>query len=156
MNIKMVPAVLTVAALTGLPGLVAADPAKSTVNPAELADTTRYGYSLGTVAAPGSRTIFVAGQVGVSDQGPNDFESQVDRAFANMLAVLKAAGGRAEDVVKITVLIKDHDDERLQYLVRKRREIFGNAPPASTLIPVEKLALPSFEFEIDAVAVAPR
>ena len=57
------------------------------------------------------------------------------------------------DVVKITLLIKDHDEQKLQYLVRKRLEVFGEDPPASTLIPVTTLALEALEFEIDAVAV---
>jgi hypothetical protein len=37
--------------------------------------------------------------------------------------------------------------------VKKRREIFGGNPPASTLIPVTVLALDLLEFEIDAIAV---
>ena len=71
-----------------------------------------------------------------------------------MIAVLEAAGGRVDDIVKITLLVKDHDAEKLQYLVEKRRQVFGDNPPASTLIPVTVLALESLEFEIDATAVA--
>ena len=41
-----------------------------------------------------------------------------------MIAVLKAAGGRVDDIVKITLLVKDHDAKKLQYLVKKRREVF--------------------------------
>ena len=68
--------------------------------------------------------------------------------------MLEAAGGRVADVVKITLLIKDHDEEKLQYLVKKRLEVFGEDPPASTLIPVTTLALEALEFEVDAIAVA--
>lgn len=89
------------------------------------------------------------------DEG-NDFESQVDRAFDNLLAVLHEAGGQTEDIVKITVLIKDHDEDRLAYVVKIRREVFGDNLPASTLVPVKALALDSLEFEIDAVAVTGR
>ena len=64
--------------------------------------------------------------------------------------------GSIEDVVKITLLIKDHDEKKLQYLVTKRRQVFGENPPASTLIPVSALALRSLDFEIDAIAVASR
>ena len=66
---------------------------------------------------------------------------------------MKAAGGRVADVVKITLLIKDHDQEKLSYLVEKRREVFGENPPASTLIPVTALALEAMEFEVDAIAI---
>ena len=71
-----------------------------------------------------------------------------------MIAVLKAAGGRVDDIVKITLLVKDHDAKKLQYLVKKRREVFVDNPPASTLVPVTVLALESLEFEIDAIGVA--
>ncbi len=129
---------------------------KATVNPEHLANTTQFGYSQATIVSPNATVIFVAGQIGTSDDGPNDFESQVDRAFDNLVAVLEASGGRVEDIVKITLLIKDHDDAKLQYLVKKRREVFGTTPPASTLIPVSALALESLDFEIDAIAVASR
>ena len=79
--------------------------------------------------------------------------SQVDRSFANLISALQAAGGRTEDIVKITMLIVDHDGEKLAVVGEKRRETFGNAPPASTLIPVTRLYAPGVLFEIDAVAV---
>ncbi len=129
---------------------------KTTVNPEHLANTTQFGYSQATIVSSNATVIFVAGQIGTSDEGPNDFESQVDRAFDNLISVLEASGGRVEDIVKITLLIKDHDDAKLQYLVKKRREVFGTTPPASTLIPVSALALESLDFEIDAIAVASR
>ena len=145
---------LTTAGLAG-PILVNAEEMKTAVNPEHLPNTTQYGYSQATVVAAGAKVIYVAGQIGITDEGPNDFESQVDRAFENMIAVLEAAGGRVEDVVKITLLIKDYDEEKLKYMVTKRRQVFGKNPPASTLIPVPRLAFDSLNFEIDAVAVAP-
>ncbi len=144
---------LTTAGLAG-PILVNAEEMKTAVNPKHLPNTTQYGYSQATVVAPNAKVIYVAGQIGITNDGPNDFEHQVDRAFENMIAVLEAAGGRVEDVVKITLLIKDYDEEKLKYLVSKRRQVFGNNPPASILIPVPRLALDSLNFEIDAVAVA--
>lgn len=59
----------------------------------------------------------------------------------------------AADVVKITLLIAEHDGEKLAYLVKKRKAVFGGEPPASTLIPVPALYAPGVLFEIDAVAV---
>ncbi len=143
---------LTTAGLAG-PILVNAEEMKTAVNPTYLPNTTQYGYSQATVVAPNAKVIYVAGQIGITDEGPNDFEHQVDRAFENMIAVLEAAGGRIEDVVKITLLIKDYDEEKLKYMVTKRRQVFGANPPASTLIPVPRLAFDSLKFEIDAVAI---
>ena len=137
------------------PTFAETEPLKTVVNPAHLADTTQYGYSQAAIVSPKARVIYVAGQIGVSEDGPNDFESQVDRSFDNLIAVIEAAGGRIEDVVKITLLIKNHDENKLQYLVSKRRAVFGDSPPASTLIPVLTLALESLEFEIDAIVVTP-
>jgi len=145
---------LTTAGFAG-PILVNAEELKTAVNPTYLPNTTQYGYSQATVVAPNAKVIYVAGQIGITDEGPNDFEHQVDRAFENMIAALKAAGGRIEDVVKITLLIKDYDEEKLKYMVTKRRQVFGKNPPASILIPVPRLAFDSLKFEIDAVAVAP-
>jgi enamine deaminase RidA (YjgF/YER057c/UK114 family) len=149
---------LALCAVTMLAGVVSAyaGGTKRTVNPEHLPDTTQYGYSQATVVAPEAEVIYVAGQIGVAEGGPNDFEHQVDRAFENLIAVLEAAGSGVDDVVKITILVKNHDDEKLQYLVAKRREVFGDDPPASTLIPVTTLALESLEFEIDAIAVSPQ
>ena len=135
------------------PTFAETEPLKTVVNPTHLADTTQYGYSQAAIVSPKARVIYVAGQIGFSEDGPNDFESQVDRSFDNLIAAIKAAGGRIEDVVKITLLIKNHDEKKLQYLVSKRRAVFGDSPPASTLIPVPTLALESLDFEIDAVVV---
>lgn len=149
---------LSLAAMSGgiLVALATAEtPAKTIINPSNLLDTTQYGYSQVAVVAAGAQTIYVAGQVGYLQNGQNDFETQVDRAFANLIAALAAAGATPSDVVKITVLIKDHDPARLAYLGKKRREVFGKSPPASTLIPVPLLYTDGVSFEIDAVAVSP-
>ncbi len=155
MTIRTFLIVLLTAGVWVSPTFAETEPLKTVVNPAHLADTTQYGYSQAAIVSPKAKVIYVAGQIGVSEDGPNDFESQVDRSFDNLIAVIEAAGGRIENVVKITLLIKNHDGKRLQYLVNKRREVFGNAPPASTLIPVLTLALDTLEFEIDAIVVTP-
>ena len=140
--------------VTLLAGVASAHELKTVLNPPELANSLQYGYSQATVVSADAKLINVAGQVGILDTGPNNFESQVDRAFDALQATLNVAGASAEDVVKITLLIVDHDAERLAYLVKKRKAVFGNNPPASTLIPVHALYAPGVLFEIDAVAVA--
>jgi len=153
MNIRTFLFTLWTTIVLAAPTLAIADDLKTAVNPDHLANTTQYGYSQATVAASNANIIYIAGQIGITDGGPNDFEAQVDRSFENLVAALNAAGGRVDDVVKITLLIKDHDQEKLAYLVKKRREVFGENPPASTLIPVTALALEALEFEVDAIAV---
>jgi len=153
MNIRTFFLALSTTIVLTVPTLTFADDLKTAINPEHLANTTQYGYSQATVAVSNANVIYIAGQIGITDDGPNNFEAQVDLSFENLIAALNAAGGRVEDVVKITLLIKDHDQEKLQYLVKKRREVFGENPPASTLIPVSVLALESLEFEVDAIAV---
>jgi len=137
------------------PASAETEPLKTVVNPPHLADTRQYGYSQAAIVSAQAKVIYIAGQIGLSEDGPNDFESQVDRSFDNLIAVINAAGGKIEDVVKITLLIKNHDEKKLRYLVNKRRDVFGKSPPASTLIPVPTLALETLEFEIDAIVVTP-
>ncbi len=126
---------------------------KTAINPQHLPNTTQYGYSQAASVGPNTKVVYVSGQIGISEKGPNDFQSQVDRSFQNLIDVIEASGGRVENVVKITLLIKNHDDEKLKYLIKKRKEVFGQNPPASLLIPVPTLALSSLEFEIDATLV---
>jgi len=145
-NLMKICGVLSLVALFPL-SAVAENQNRTAINP------TVYGYSQANVVKANSVMVYAAGQVGVSPEGPNDFQSQVDRSFYNLLAVLKASGASAEDVVKITLLIVDHNPEKLAYLGKKRRAVFGDQPPASTLIPVTRLYADGVLFEIDATAV---
>ena len=126
---------------------------KRVVNPPSLPDATQFGYSQATVAAPEASIVHIAGQVGYDpNAADNGFEAQADRAFANLLTALEASGATPEDVVKITLLIVDHDEPKLALMGQKRKAMFGDAPPASTLVPVSRLYAPGVLFEIDAVA----
>ncbi len=145
-NLMKICGVLSLVALFPLTA-VAENQNRTAINP------TVYGYSQANVVKANSVMVYAAGQVGVSPEGPNDFQSQVDRSFDSLLAVLKASGASAEDVVKITLLIVDHNPEKLAYLGKTRRAVFGDQPPASTLIPVTRLYTDGVLFEIDATAV---
>jgi enamine deaminase RidA (YjgF/YER057c/UK114 family) len=67
--------------------------------------------------------------------------------------ILRAAGCRARDVVKVCVFLTDIDDRPL--INPARQAFFGDARPASTLVEVSGLAVPGAKVEIDAVAVVP-
>lgn len=151
-------AVIIAAALLVLTSPLAAQEtaSKEAINPPSMPDATQFGYSQATVVGPNVRIVHVAGQVGHDADAEEDgFEVQVDRAFENLATVLEAAGATYADVAKITLLIVDHDDAKLAYLGQARRAAFGDAPPASTLIPVTRLYADDVLFEIDAVAVLP-
>ncbi len=125
------------------------------VNPPELRRSPFYSHAV--VAPGGARTVYVAGQIGFDGAGrlAPDYEGQVRQAFANLAAVLAAAGARPEHVAKITVLIVDHDETKLGPLADASKALFGDHLPASTLIPVPRLALDGLLFEIAAIAAIP-
>jgi reactive intermediate/imine deaminase len=99
--------------------------------------------------------IWVSGTVGIAPDGsvPEDVVAQFDLALANLDACLKAAGGSAEHVVKVTVFLTDVTDRKKINPARQR--YFGEHRPASTLVEVSALVLPSLKVEIEAQAVLP-
>jgi 2-iminobutanoate/2-iminopropanoate deaminase len=100
--------------------------------------------------------LFVSGCVPVDGSGalvPGDIVEQTRQVFANIGAVLEATGAGFGDVVKVTVFLVDVDDRAAVNTVRK--EVFGSARPASTLVEVSRLAVPGARIEVEAVAVCP-
>ena len=81
--------------------------------------------------------------------GGDDPAAQTRQIFKNMKLVLDAAGASFADILKVTVYLLDINDRSKINPVRK--EFFGNARPASTLIGVSELAIPGMRVEIEAV-----
>ncbi|MEH1950659.1 MAG: Rid family hydrolase [Nostoc sp.] len=128
------------------------------VNPPTLYNPTQNGYSHIAVTPPRARTVYISGQFGSDLQGnliSNEFEKQLIQAFKNLRYALAAVGAQPQDVAKTTVLIVDHNQNKLIPLGREIINLWGNKPPANTLIPVPRLALDGMLFEIDAYAVIP-
>lgn len=116
-------------------------------------DSTPFGYVPATRCDGPLRTWMISGQIGTSEDGPNDFESQMHRAFDNLESVLASESLTPADVARISLLVVDHDMDKLALIGAKRLSFFGGTLPASTLIPVPCLALPDMLFEVDAIAV---
>lgn len=99
--------------------------------------------------------VFLAGQTGVDDAGEfishGDFEGEVRLLFDNMRRVMEAAGGSLENVVRITVFIRDM--AKIEEFTRIKKEIFGGHSPAQSAIGVSCLALPELTLEVEATAV---
>jgi reactive intermediate/imine deaminase len=81
--------------------------------------------------------------------GGADVAAQTRQIFKNMQLVLDAAGASFADILKVTVYLLDVNDRSRINPVRK--EFFGSARPASTLIGVSELAIPGMKVEIEAV-----
>ncbi|MFF2087271.1 RidA family protein [Nocardia sp. NPDC058176] len=123
-------------------------------NPAELHDPTGFGYS--HVARVSGELVLIAGQYDSDAEGhttTEDFAGQVARAFENLGTALRSAGLGYADVAQLRTFIVDHDLDKLTVLGTKIAEIWGDKPPAQTLLGVASLALPGMKFEVDAVAV---
>ena len=97
--------------------------------------------------------IWVSGTVGVAADGtiPADTVEQFRIALSNLDAALRAAGGRPQDIVKVTVFLTDVGDRAA--INPLRQDYFGDHRPASTLVEVSALVMPELKVEIEAEAV---
>jgi enamine deaminase RidA (YjgF/YER057c/UK114 family) len=99
--------------------------------------------------------LFVSGQVGSRDDGSPEpvFEDQVRRAFANLKAVLEAAGCTLKDVVDVTTFHTD-PEAQVEAVMAVRAAEIGEPPyPNWTAVGVNWLA--GFDFEIKVIARIP-
>lgn len=116
------------------------------------------GYSDGMLATGASRMLFVAGQIAWDERhrlvGTGDFAAQFAQALRNVVAVVRAAGGWPDHVVRMTVYVKD----KRQYLAKTAevgaawREIMGKHFPAMSLVQVADLLEEGALVEIEATA----
>jgi enamine deaminase RidA (YjgF/YER057c/UK114 family) len=117
------------------------------------------GYTMVVEATGPGRTLYIAGQLGMTAQGqfagaPGDFRAQCTQCFENLKAALASAGASFKDVVKITNFFTDMANLPVFFEVRDRF-VNTKAPPASTAIEISKLARDGALFEIEAIAVLP-
>jgi 2-iminobutanoate/2-iminopropanoate deaminase len=108
------------------------------------------------VMTQGGKIIWLAGHEAAADANgklvASDFEGQAREAFASMDRTLKREGGSLQNLVTMTVFVKDprYGDQ----FVKLRREMFPDGKyPASALITVSGLAQPGMLVEIQGVAV---
>lgn len=116
-----------------------------------LYDAHRYSAAIRT-----GDLLFVSGQVGsrVDGSPEPDFAAQVQLAFDNLSAVLKAAGCTFDDVVDVTTF---HTDPARQFetVTAVRAKVIGSPPyPNWTAVGVNWLA--GFDFEIKVIARIPQ
>src|ERR1700757_187510 len=110
-------------------------------------------YSSGVVTQ-GGKTIWLAGMGGVTGPGGKkntDFASQTRQVFEKIASTLKEAGGTLDNVVTMTVMIRNQSDG--PEFLKLRGEFFKKNYPASMLIVAKDFANPNLLLEIQAVAV---
>jgi 2-iminobutanoate/2-iminopropanoate deaminase len=98
--------------------------------------------------------VFVSGQLALRprlhEMVSDTIGEQTEQVFANLKAILEAAGSGLERIVKTTVYLRNLDD--FQGMNEVYRQYVGELPPARATIEVS--ALPSGALvEIDAIAL---
>ncbi len=126
------------------------------VNPESLGPPR--GYSNGVLTEPGGRLLFIAGQVGW-DENQNivgdDLVEQFARALANVVAVVTEAGGKADQISRLTIYVTNKLDyrARLVEIGERYRARMGKHFPAMVLVEVKSLLEDGAKIEIEGIAV---
>jgi enamine deaminase RidA (YjgF/YER057c/UK114 family) len=111
-------------------------------------------YAAGVVTK-GGRIVWLAGMGGTNKPDGTkitDFAEQTRQAFRRIEATLKQAGGSLDDLVSMTVMIRNQSDG--DTFVKVRGEFFKhNKFPASMLITAKDFANSDILVEIQSVAV---
>ncbi len=108
--------------------------------------------------SPGIRVgnmLYVSGHVGTDANGnlAEGCEAQSRQVMANIRSVVEAAGGRMEDVCKITCFLTNMADYA-EY-AKVRLETWPTNPPASSTVGVSALVRPEMLVEVEAIVLMP-
>ncbi len=100
------------------------------------------------------KMIWISGQLPLDEDGQlvgkGDIGRQTDRCIRNIAGVLGGLGGTLDDVVQVTVFVKDMAGLKSIHEVRLRH--FKEPYPTSTLVEVKGFVHPEALIEINAVA----
>jgi enamine deaminase RidA (YjgF/YER057c/UK114 family) len=118
------------------------------------------GYTNGWLAPAGARLLAIAGQIAWDAEQrlvSGGFAAQFRQALANVLAVVRAAGGEPADLISLTIYVT----EKRAYLGATRelgpiwRELLGRHYPAMALVVVADLLEAGALVEIQGLAALP-
>ena len=113
------------------------------------------GYANGMLSADG--ILYVGGQIGWNEQQQfvsHDFIGQMEQALRNIVSIVEAAGGKAEDITRLTWFVID----KKEYLARQSevgatyRRVLGKHFPAMSMLVVAGLVEDDALLEIEATA----
>jgi len=122
--------------------------------------TAPRGYANGMLAPAGARLLAIAGQVAWDAEQrlvPGGFAEQFRQALANVVAVVRAAGGEPAHLISIAIYVTDkrayaRDTRALGAIWR---ELVGRHYPAMALVEVAGLLEEGAEVEIQGLAALP-
>ncbi len=125
-------------------------------NPPSLAKPRGFSHA----ASARGRTVALAGQIGWDQTGrlvANEFAPQFERALANLVEALRAAGGEPTDLISLRLYVTD----KQQYLAASKelgvayRKHLGKHFPAMALLQVADLLEDGALVELEGLAVVP-
>ena len=118
------------------------------------------GYANGVLVDAGGKLLFIAGQVAWNKEQKivsDDFVEQFDQALANVITVLKAAGGKPANVARLAIYVTSTEEyrERTREIGERYRKHMGFYFPAMVLVQVVGLLDNAAKVEIEGMAVLP-
>ena len=115
--------------------------------------------ALGSQAVRVGRALYVTGQLGVDSTGAlvgSDLRAQAERAFANLSAVLQAAGATLRDVSALTIYVVNYRPADLETIRTAGAAYFGANAPVATVVGVQSLGRDGALISIGATGTSPR
>lgn len=101
------------------------------------------------------RMVFLSGFTSRDESGAvvgvGDIRAQTRQVCENLLRTMEACGGTLDDIVSVTVFVRDIEEFSAIHEVRK--QYFLTDPPASTMVQVSRLVDERSLIEINAIAV---
>jgi enamine deaminase RidA (YjgF/YER057c/UK114 family) len=128
------------------------------INPESLGSPN--GYSNGLLTEAGGKLLFIAGQIAWNENQEivsNDFIEQFDKALANVIAVVTAAGGEPANIARLVIYVTNKLEyrERTKEVGEHYRKHMGKHFPAMALVQVAGLLDDAAKVEIEGIAVLP-
>lgn len=129
---------------------------REVINPISMYDSLQYGFSH-AVKSQGKTDIHCAGQLAWDEHGnlvgADDLAKQTQQVFKNLTTVLREAGARPADVVRMRTYVVNLKPQDLEVIGHAMAEFYGDVlPAANTLIGVQSLAQPDLLIEIEVTA----
>ncbi len=129
---------------------------KTIINPPTLPRPSGFNHG---IVVTGGRLLFLAGQTASDKDGqilaPGDLVAQYEQVLENLKTVVEAAGGTMQDIVKMTIFVRERDNylAHLRPLGRVHQAFFGSYYPATALLEISRFFQDEALIEIEGLAV---
>src|ERR1041384_8075676 len=116
------------------------------------------GYANGVLVPTGGAWLFIAGQIAWDERQQivsTDLVEQFERALANVITVVRAAGGKPEQIARLVIYVLDANEyrARMAEIGARWRAQMGRHFPAMVLVEVRRLLEDEALVEIEGIAV---